>query len=956
MPIEVEGPGGVVVEFPDGTTTSVMQRAMTARFPANNAPKPTTRPARNSVPGENLVSRSQGQAIWDKASARLESKIAHLPEAAKRKAREAFAADPAIQRLRGNISGGKRVADPLVRQRMKQNASDRADQQVKESGNFITALSGGVKRGPFGIPEHLAAAATRFLPSAITGNESDASYDEILQQVRDNTDAELEKSLGGNIIGQIAGGGAILKGLQLAGKATGLTRAAMASKPGKAIATAAKAAPKTAKVAGISVAGGAAGTAQAVGEGSDVSTGATIGAVGGPVLLGLAKSGKAAGKILVRPAADFLGITKAGTILKRFTTATTEDIRKAADTYRKSTGSEPTLFELLPLADRNKLARDIIGRTPAASERAAQAVRQRVGNVGPEMQRTAQKATEAGRATVTRELAQDLERARGVPNTPGQPDTLDYNALPVTATKSPIDLKDFQRTEANAVMEPFEKTPVADTLQDMFPKSLVRDEKSGEIKEVFSDPEVNNALTAASGGLKLRLSPENEGAAIAGLTVNDMTKILRQLAKIDPSAPNKAAAMRAEEIVMAQIAGKSPEAAAAVGKMRDTFARRARMVEGMAEGGRTRTRQSIPVEDSAQARKIRNAFDSDEGTAGRLVGQANALERELGGTTQDALRTTGNIAESGQTQAALRGNLGDDAAARITGAAEAQSQSVRNLAALSRETSNPTESLGTEEIGRMLLALNPASMPTTKLFALSRITSLMHLPERRAKQLVDMLFSQDAATTNRAVNLLNRAGNPGKEALQAISRGARAGLMMEQGFGDGVDDNQGSPVPDASATDTVNEDFGEARIDDEAPQEFGSYDEMLADWEANEDPEIVDLIARQSGQESREQQFDEEGNPLESSAGAIGIMQVMPDTAPEAAELAGLPWDEGAYYQSPAYNKLLGIAYMKEMLRRYDGDVELALAAYNAGPGAVDRAGGVPNYAETQNYVDRITR
>lgn len=958
MAIEVEGPGGVVVEFPDGTTTSVMQRAMAARFPAPNAPKPTTRP-RSSTPGENIVSNSQAQSVWDSASARLESKIAHLPESTKRKAREAFAADPAIQRLRGNISDGTRLKDPLIRQRMKQNAGDRADQQVKESGNFLTALSGGVKRGPFGIPEHLAAAATRFLPSAITGNDSDASYGEILQQVRDNTDAELEKSLPGNILGQIAGGGAALKGVELLANGTKLGRAAIAaaqaSKPGKAIAAAAKVAPKTAKVAGMSAAGGATGLAQALGEGSDKSTGLAIGAVGGPVLLGLAKSGKAAGKLLVRPAADFLGITKAGTILKRFTTATVDDIRKAADTYRKSTGSEPTLFELLPLADRNKLARDIVGRTPVASEQAAAAVRQRVGNVGPEMQRTAQKATEAGRATVTRELAQDLERARSVPNAPGQPDTLDYNGLPVKATKSPIDMKDFQKAEANAVMAPHEDTQVADTLQDVFPKSLVRDEKTGDIREVFSDPEVNNALTAASGGLKLRLSPENPAAAVAGLTVNDMTKMLRQLAKVDPSAPNKAAAMRAEEILMAQIAGKSPEAAAAVGKMRDTFARRARMVEGMAEGGRTRTRESIPVEDSAQARKIRNAFDSDEGSAGRMVGQANALERELGGTTQDALRTTGNIAESGQTQAALRGNLGDEAAAKITGAAEAQSQSVRNLAALSRETSNPTESLGTEEIGRMLLALNPASMPTTKLFALSRITSLMHLPERRAKQLVDMLFSQDAAMTNRAIGLLNRAGNPGREALQAISRGARAGLMMEQGFGDGVDDNQGSPVPDASAADTMPVDDGGNPIED-APQQAGSYGELLADWEANEYPEIVDLIARQSGQESQGRQFDDDGNPLESSAGAIGVMQVMPDTAPEAAELAGLPWDEEAYYQDPAYNKLLGIAYMKEMLRRYDGDVKLALAAYNAGPGAVDQAGGVPNYAETRNYVDRITR
>ena len=85
-------------------------------------------------------------------------------------------------------------------------------------------------------------------------------------------------------------------------------------------------------------------------------------------------------------------------------------------------------------------------------------------------------------------------------------------------------------------------------------------------------------------------------------------------------------------------------------------------------------------------------------------------------------------------------------------------------------------------------------------------------------------------------------------------------------------------------------------------------------------------------------------------------MQVMPGTAPEAAKLAGLPWDENAYYNDPIYNRLLGIAYLSEMLRRYDGDVELALAAYNAGPGRADdyAAGRGDLPAETQNYVARI--
>lgn len=92
------------------------------------------------------------------------------------------------------------------------------------------------------------------------------------------------------------------------------------------------------------------------------------------------------------------------------------------------------------------------------------------------------------------------------------------------------------------------------------------------------------------------------------------------------------------------------------------------------------------------------------------------------------------------------------------------------------------------------------------------------------------------------------------------------------------------------------------------------------------------------GTESGGKQFGANGQPLTSPKGAIGIAQVMPGTAPEAAKLAGLEWDENRYRTDANYNKALGLAYFQKQLQDNGGDLAKAYAAYNAGPGRLQEA------------------
>lgn len=128
----------------------------------------------------------------------------------------------------------------------------------------------------------------------------------------------------------------------------------------------------------------------------------------------------------------------------------------------------------------------------------------------------------------------------------------------------------------------------------------------------------------------------------------------------------------------------------------------------------------------------------------------------------------------------------------------------------------------------------------------------------------------------------------------------------------------------------------------------------LPDWALN--------LWNQEKAESGGRQLDVNGNPITSSAGAVGIMQLMPSTAEEVAKKNGIPWDPNRFKYDAGYNQNLGLLYMQQLEYQFPGNPKEVYAAYNAGPkrvqDALDKYG--PNWLShmpdaTQAYVAQLT-
>ncbi|MCC6265697.1 MAG: lytic transglycosylase domain-containing protein [Bryobacterales bacterium] len=122
--------------------------------------------------------------------------------------------------------------------------------------------------------------------------------------------------------------------------------------------------------------------------------------------------------------------------------------------------------------------------------------------------------------------------------------------------------------------------------------------------------------------------------------------------------------------------------------------------------------------------------------------------------------------------------------------------------------------------------------------------------------------------------------------------------------------------------------------------------------EPGEIRELIDRTARKHGVDPKlvhsvvrvESNYEQKAI---SPKGALGLMQLIPATAKRYG--VDNPFD-------PSQNIDGGVRYLKFLTERFQGDLQLALAAYNAGEGAVDRHGGIPPYRETRAYVTKVTR
>ena len=754
------------------------------KVPAIQGPKPA--PADPKVQAYAMERYKQARQI-------VIRNTAGRSPAEQQRALNRFDTDPRVQPLR------QRAGMPTLQTR--QQAIQAAGRAAAQKGprTYGAALTAGISRSLFGIPERAAAGWLYY-----TGQSGNLNYDETLDAVRAKTDAQMEMApktaFVGQIGGSMVGGGVAGRTVGRLGGRLAASSVPAAAKAGNVLQTVVtlKKGQRLANAGKIGLAGGAAGGAQAAGEGKNVVVGAAEGAGGAAVLGG----GFKAAQVLTRPLRDVLRMSSAGRILSRLTTATKDQLEAKAAAYRDATGAEPTVFELLPLADRNKiLGHAIVGRDSVV-EATSGAIRKRAANLGPEMSAKARQVLEPARSAARVKLVDDLATARGGQNAP------EDLALANRAMNSPTDMAEFRDVEARAIMAPHDNTPVADDFNELLPQTPVN--HNGTITMQDADPAVTAAIRSAA--------PSGFRAGNQGVTAGDISDMIQTLrGDLSKGGIEGRTAQRAISHLEDELAARAPDAAAAHAQMTDAYAARSRMMEGLQEGNATRLRDTVQIGTSrSQARKVRNAYDTPEGATGRNLGQGNRVITDLGGSPEEALRSTVKMSRNSIGRE-LGQNVGTDESAKIMAAAHAQDESAQALAAASNKAqSGSGNTADPEMLVQAIAGLHPSSFITTKAGAMRKLFDMTYIPENRARTIVDMIFSQDPALTRKALDAIRN--EPNGAAFMQYLAGVTGNLI---GGSDGL---MGEQDPSAAMEDT-----GPSVADDLAGMDEGTGEESPAE-------------------------------------------------------------------------------------------------------------------------------
>jgi hypothetical protein len=951
----IKAPNGKTyqIDGPPGASDDVVRAQVLKQFPdAAGSPAPAApAPAANKGPMFPGLTSQKAMQTYTTAREALQKRIAALPPEAQAKGLRRFDSDPRMQAIRQAAglaplrTRQEEISDIARRNLAEREAKRKAAGFAPTSDREASVGAGTARNFFFSAPEYIEAAARHFLPG---GQSQGKDFTEELNIVRAENDLQMGRDTKGNVVGTVVGalgtGGPVGGLVKSAGAKLAASGTPIVAKAGNILQslTTLKKGQKAANVAKIAVAGAAGGGAQALGEGSDVGQGALYGAAAPVALVGGAKGLQGVMKISRQATRRFSpSITKA---IQEVVKESPDALAARHAQISGQVGENVPLIAALNDQDFDAVSKRLLKTSPDA-------VRVAKGHVGKYirgfMDRMLQHVNNAGKLgdaqnTSIGELAQL------------RTDTADDIMRPIAdkridLTQLPLDDLERQMTRQ-----------IGGRIAGLAPKI------NQALKDLSPDDLAGMGLDASDIANARKLMTDWGIGMPVTATVKEMDSLRRALnaagGSSQASNPANAMAFRNAAKTIADFVSK--ETGGIYGQMVDTYAAHSRMMEGF-ETAAAGKRLTDIADDN-----LRNNLRTAEGRVGMKAGELFRQREAVTGRPSQAIATAKDFAAQGRLTrpasldpgAAQPGtvteNLGDQAAAGLADASQGETQVLGRMLdteKLQALTKNEDGALSPEEIayGAML----SGSMALTKArFAsniLNKILGANKFSPKVAENLADMLYSGDSALTQKAMNALRKVGYTDQAISKMMSNALAIGIA---GGGEGAPNKPGEQVPDP-----LPEDLGgdqENQTEDMAPQEESDspYSAQLQAVYDNENPELLDLIDRVEQQESGGNQS------AVSPAGAVGVMQVMPDTAPEAAKLAGVKWDPQAYRTDANYNRLLGIAYLSEMLRRYDGDVEKALAAYNAGPGSVENAlatngdnwlGALP--PETQDYVARIS-